>query len=290
MRPVHSGETCSENVYKDFDYCILHIDLPDKDDREFETIFQAKLARTREKAGAGDFNFEGAKLVDFSSKGKELQSADFSEATFSGRAWFPKATFKGDAHFSGATFNGDAYFPEATFNAGAFFHGATFREHAEFGEVVLHGEEFNGGGEFAGAKFRGNAMFRDASFEGSASFTKVAFSDLADFSDAMFGDFAEFSGATFGGGTWFSRATFAGQAWLYGMTFARDLQARNMRFNDPAAQETLCRIAKRNCEDRGDRDEADYYHYREMVAKRNRSGCQNGMEKKCPSNGYSAMV
>ncbi|HYC20676.1 MAG TPA: pentapeptide repeat-containing protein [Candidatus Bathyarchaeia archaeon] len=76
----------------------------------------------------------------------------------------------------------------------------------------------------------------------------------------MFSDFAEFSGATFGGGTWFSRATFAGQAWLYGMTFARDLQARDTWFNDPAAQETFCRIARRNCEDRGDRDEADYYH------------------------------
>ena len=59
---------------------------PKKVDVEFETIIKAKKARIQEKIEAGDFNFEGAKLVDFSANRMELSEANFDGTTFSGDA------------------------------------------------------------------------------------------------------------------------------------------------------------------------------------------------------------
>ncbi len=100
-------------IYSNFNHCILHLELPDKAEAEFETIKRAKLDKTQEKIDAGDFNFEGAKLVEFSAVGKGLHFANFINTTFSGDAEFAKVTFIGSASFLKATFSGDAGFDEA---------------------------------------------------------------------------------------------------------------------------------------------------------------------------------
>jgi hypothetical protein len=51
-----SGDCCDESVWESSDFCILHIDLPEKGDPEFETIVKAKKARIQEKTDAGDQN------------------------------------------------------------------------------------------------------------------------------------------------------------------------------------------------------------------------------------------
>ncbi len=94
------------------------------------------------------------------------------------------------------------------------------------------------------------------------------FSDSAWFCKVTFSGDAGFDGATFSGDTRFDEAAFNGSAWFGGATFLHELRAYGATFDKAASQEQLCRIAKRNCEEQGDKDEADYYHYREMEAKR----------------------
>ena len=47
-----------------------------------------------------------------------------------------------------------------------------------------------------------------------------------------------------------------------------ELDFEDARFLTPQAQEEASRRAKQNCKGRGDTEGADYYHYREMEAKR----------------------
>ena len=91
----HFGEDCSEKPYEDSDCCILHINLPpDEDDLNRWAIQRAKKIKQDEKIAAGDFDFEGAQLVDFSvDEGTELSLANFVRATFSGYTSFDRATF-----------------------------------------------------------------------------------------------------------------------------------------------------------------------------------------------------
>ena len=47
-----------------------------------------------------------------------------------------------------------------------------------------------------------------------------------------------------------------------------DISFKNSKFDKPKSQEKACRAAKNICEKQGDKEEADYYFYREMEAKR----------------------
>jgi uncharacterized protein YjbI with pentapeptide repeats len=112
-------EQCPELVYGSFSHCILHLELPDEAEAEFETISHAKNIRTQKKIDCGDFNFEGAHLAKFSAEGKEINNANFFRATFGDYAEFNGATFVGDAWFIRATFGRAASFGEATFGGDA---------------------------------------------------------------------------------------------------------------------------------------------------------------------------
>jgi len=60
--------------------------------------------------------------------------------------------------------------------------------------------------------------------------------------------------------------------------FFRDVSFKDAKFSVPKSQEIACRIAKKKKEDQGNKDEADYYFYREMEAIRIQNGIQ-GTEK-----------
>ncbi len=154
---------------------------------------------------------------DFDFTGTVFDSADFSDADFSGgTVTFRGATFSGgvvnfrDAKFSGA----DVDFRDAKFSSGTVtFDGAEFSN----GLVAFGGAEFSDGwAAFRKAKFSGGSLldFREAKFSGGkVSFMEATFSkgkvafDKATFSksDVMF------SLATFSDGTVsFRKATFSG--------------------------------------------------------------------------------
>src|SRR5450830_1638921 len=136
----HNEEQCSVLVYGNFNHCIIHLELPDKVEAEYGSIIRAKKIRTQEKIDAGDFNFEGAQLVEFSIEGKELNEANFVQATFSGDTSFEGATFSGKAMFSSATFGNNVFFRLVTFSGNSFFHEATFSGNVVFDRATFAGD------------------------------------------------------------------------------------------------------------------------------------------------------
>ncbi|MFJ8650649.1 pentapeptide repeat-containing protein [Streptomyces sp. NPDC093546] len=105
-----------------------------------ERLLQALKDPNTRRSVFGIAQFSGA---TFSGK------ASFDEAHFDGHAWFHKATFCGDASFHEATFTGDAGFGHVTFCGDASFPGATFTAH-ELGPLACKGQL-----DLSGAVFRG---------------------------------------------------------------------------------------------------------------------------------------
>jgi len=63
---ISNGKKCNEESFENSNYCILHIDLPDDEKSdEFEKITDWKEEKIKQKIDKGDFNFEGAKLLEF---------------------------------------------------------------------------------------------------------------------------------------------------------------------------------------------------------------------------------
>ena len=70
-----NGEKCQDDVVPGHEYCILHIDLPENEGRdEFARLKELKEKKVKEKAGSGDFNFEGTKLSEIDLSGMEICS------------------------------------------------------------------------------------------------------------------------------------------------------------------------------------------------------------------------
>jgi Pentapeptide repeats (9 copies) len=116
----------------------------------------------------------GATIADFTLNNCIVHHADFSQATFSGDAWFDKVTFCGNAWFGEATFCGNAGFAEATFSGNAWFGEATFS-----GDAAFDGATFSGHAGFSGTMFFGAAEFGGASFEAGLDMTPATVTDVA---------------------------------------------------------------------------------------------------------------
>lgn len=230
--------------------------------------------------------------------------AVFKGITFKGSTWFIGAIFKNAATFNEVTFEGQSCFGEevgplgpsskesssqeetnlwmfqihhrgAVFEDHVFFDGVCFKGTARFGRVVFKGmavfgritiqpelieeEEtvavvdveykgtsFEKEAYFAGTTFESNVWFREVGFGGDAWFQSATFNGIANFDEAVFNRTAEFQRAKFEGEVSFWKSKFA----------------------NSESEENACRIARQSLEREGDRVAADYYHYREMAAKR----------------------
>jgi uncharacterized protein YjbI with pentapeptide repeats len=143
--------------------------------------------------------------------------ADFSEATFSGKACFRGATFSGLADFSWTTFSSEADFQGATFSK-ADFRKATFSSLAYFLGATF-------------SSFSSLACFSRATFSGEAYFLETTFSGLADFSRATFIRKADFLEATFSKAD-FRKATFSSLAYFRHTSFTDALDLRHSKFKE----------------------------------------------------------
>jgi hypothetical protein len=90
-------------------------------------------------------DLRGAGLRDANFNACRFHEVDFSDAHFSGTAWFSDSAFDGLARFEGAHIHGDANFG-STFAVEAHFDKAHFYKSANFGST-----EFEGGADFSGA-------------------------------------------------------------------------------------------------------------------------------------------
>jgi len=180
--------------YKDKEgneYCLFHAPKNTKGIslEEFNELVFKKIENEID-CDLSETIFEGD--IDF--KDKTLPAINFSQAYFSGEAFFMGTHFKGDAFFIGTVFGQNAHFSKA---------------------------KFEGAADFALAQFESRTRFWDARFGGRADFGVSNFSKGADFSYAHFGGEANFRGTAFGvgGNTVFYRATFSRGADFVGKTF-----------------------------------------------------------------------
>ena len=252
------GKRCKEEALPNSNYCILHIYLPeDEESEEFERINELKEEKVREKIGKGDFNFEGAKLleVDFSEmkiEGSEPIVLTFDDAVIRKDAWFNRAKIGGDAGFNRAEIGGDAGFDGAEIGGDARFDGA----------------EIGGDARFDGAEIGGDAGFDVAEIGGDARFYRTEIGGDAGFKRAEIGGDAGFDGAEIGGDAGFDEAEIGGVAGFSLTEIKGGLNFKDAKFEITEAQEEACRTARKTLERIGDRVLADYHFYREMEAKR----------------------
>jgi uncharacterized protein YjbI with pentapeptide repeats len=226
------GDICKEEALQNSKYCILHIDLPeDEESEEFKRINKLKEEKVKEKVDRGDFNFEGAKLLEIN---------------------FYKVAIKGNVNFKDVVIIRYASFSGAEIGRYASFSGVKIGRYASFSGVKIGRDAW-----FEGAEIGGNAWFEGAEIGGNAWFKGAKIGGNASFEGAEIGETASFFGAKIGGNALFDRLEIKGK-----------LSFRDAIFEKPEAQEESCRKAKRIWEEIGDRIEVDYYFYREMEAKR----------------------
>ena len=192
------------------------------------------------------------------------------------------------ASFGGSVFGGDAKFNVSNFNMSIDFEGVRFQGNANFVSVKFGGgahfweAEFNGDANFAGAKFTGypeeKTSFKGAEFNGGVNFGGAKFDRDADFRRVDFNGDANFAGAEFNGDVDFEESKFDGSADFDYLQFHQNVSFKNTKTGHPRSQEMICRIAKRKMEDLGNKNEADYYFYREMEAVRIQNGIR-GIKK-----------
>lgn len=237
--------------------CILHSEVPDKNQEAFEEA----LDEHREDR-EGDFRW-----MVFPSM------ADFWDATFE-EAYFPDATFE------------EAYFRDATFNGGVSFS----RAFETSDEIRLERADFSR------SEFRGDVLFageseKDSAFAGG----EVSFLDVGVASDAAlkfrYADLSrcrflrtDLRDLEFTGVKWCSEVSSDGRCfdeWFWRIGLYDEVYEQNQEDNSGEKQgdegsssppwfeiERLYRQLKRNYEDRGDFPRAGNFHIGEKVARR----------------------
>ena len=257
------GERCKEEALPDSKYCVLHVDLPeDEVCDEFKRINGLKEEIVKEKISKGDFNFEGAKLLE----------VDFSGRTIKGLLTFIDAVIEKAAMFEGVNIGKFARFTGAKIG-GVSFKGAKIGRAAIFDdvEIVKDTSFFRAEIEYVSfirAKIGETAWFDGAKIDGEALFVKAEIGGTACFVGAEIGGTACFDGAKIGENAFFKEAKIEGDA-SFSLTEIKGVCSfKDAKFKKPQAQEEACRTARKTQERIGNRVSADYHFYREMEAKR----------------------
>ena len=179
-----------------------------------------------------------------------------------------------------AEFYGDAIFNNVFFEGYANFNSCYFEKEADFTEV-----KFKGDAIFSAAQMLGKASFLLSKFYMNAYFIETNFGNSLDFNGSKFKKHAIFNGSHFNGKSsfWdsqfyryalFEKSVFNSDFLLDGARFKEEiLDLKGARFEDSKSREVSCRLAKKFSENNGDRENADYYFFQEMDARRQRKPC-----------------
>lgn len=246
-------ENCNNDSFNDFDYCILHLSLPDAKSHDFQEINELKNLEILKKKENGDFNFKGARLFNI----------DFSNEKFEDDLIFTSAIIKNDVLLRDATIEGDVWFDKAEIGRNVSLEGSHVCGNTSFygsfiGEHVI----------FDKAHVNRYAWFEKAYVGGEASFNKVDIGSSLSFKKARIEGNTSFYDAKIAGDAWFDRAEVGGDVFFDFVEVKGGLSFKNAEFKIIKSQEKACRKAKTVWEKIGDRTKADYYFYREMESKR----------------------
>lgn len=303
-------ENCVENTYKHYNYCILHIDMPDRADPTFQEILDLKKIEVERKLNGRDFNFYGAKLYQIDFSCRIIQgSLNFMEADIKKDVNFSGTEVMGDVNFNGSKIGGSIHFDNqynklksTIIHGDVEFRGSNIGNSLFFRYVVIDGSvKFDGGtnikfvtrfsnakvggsGWFSGvtfgnfvnfseAKFGGSLLFQNSSVGRDAQFYGINIKDEANFSETTFNKDVDFSAVRIGGVTSFDDSNIKKDAFFYGAKIGGRLSFDNTTFGTLKGEEEAYLTAKNVFDNLGDRIEADKYFFKEMVAKRKQKDC-----------------
>jgi len=215
---LKDGEKCKEEALSGSKYCILHIDfLGNRNSKEFERIAKLKEEKVKEKISKGDFNFEGAKLLNINFSGLKIDNdVNFTNAVVLEDVIFNNANIIGNVLFSGAAIDGDTVFDKAKIGTTVMFDKAKIHGGASFDGSVIDGSAVFDGAvigrdiSFSRATISGNILFSGAVIDGDTVFSETNIHRDVSFDGAVMDGYAVFDGAEIGGNISFSRATIGG--------------------------------------------------------------------------------
>lgn len=260
----HNGIFCSEDSESGSDLCILHIDTSfDLVNSEWKRLMEMKQQAFLKKIEKGDFNFEGSKFINFTYHGEFQNIVNFYNSTFVGDANFENVVFSKDAIFRNVNFCADAIFNNSTFSSNAYFNNTTFSLDALFKNVnfvsYLH---------FENAVFSWYADFNKTTFFKDAHFEKVIFKFEVYFQSVIFLDDIIFANTTFLDNAFFNNTLFSKKIIQRDIEIKKGFILKNTKIINPFYDEEISRKSKKIYDEMGNPHEADYYYYREMVARR----------------------
>ncbi len=267
-------EGCNEEVFED-GYCILHINLPaDEKSEEFKRINALKGEKVQEKIDNKDFNFEGAKLSLFSIvNDNRIGKLNLSKAHITkfievfdsniGSIRLDEAKVEGYVIFQDSKIGSDISLVDA--NIKSITINQSKKPVEIFGDIRLKNSIINNI-MFNGIKARRYVFLNGNIIKGDVLFYDVDINIDLDFSNTEIGDKAVFLNVKMNGDFKFNNAKISNDIYV-------DVTSRGMYFNHtlfkmPETQEKTCRIIRNFWEALGDKEEADYYFYHEMEAKR----------------------
>ena len=141
-------------------------------------------------AGNADFNYSRFGYYTYFSGAQFLKDARFSDIDFSGALDASSSSFSGEANFFQSEFD-TADFSNAVFSGPAQFGLTRFSGLSSFGDAI-----FAGPASFAMVRFSDAAYFSGAEFRDIALFGLAKFEDIASFQQAKFKGDLNFKGAT----------------------------------------------------------------------------------------------
>ncbi len=280
-----NGTTCNEPAMQGSPFCILHIPIPKNNDPLLNQLKELKNQKVREKIILSDFNFEGSQLFELSLNDVKLSYSNFSDVVFKGIVNFNDSQFYRATDFRGAKFFENSHFFNTLFDGIVRFNDVQFVEFVDFtdakflkkanfinvdfqNDVIFMGTHFFGNTHFNLSKFNRITFFSNVIFDKKALFARTEFFNNAEFSGVQFKGMTEFYGTIFKCRGVFDKAIFSDDASFSKVIIEDVISFKDARFSHLKSQELACRLAKRKFEEMGDPDEADYYYFKEMVAKR----------------------
>ncbi|MDX8551931.1 hypothetical protein KHC33_03805 [Methanospirillum sp. J.3.6.1-F.2.7.3] len=233
-----NGEKCSEPSILNSQYCIFHYENSEYHD----SLIKLQNLKIYEKIINRDFNFEGAKIYNFSFICLNFVNCNFNDAVFYNDVSFEGASFEGETNFFKTIFKfkssfkyckyiGISHFHEISFFDNVDFNFATFNDkvkfistffnYAEFSNTIFYNQIF-----LEDCKFK-TIIINNTIFYEFISFFSSSFEEECYFNDITFNKYTNFGKCTFNSSVFFLKTFFKGYT-----EFRKSRFNKNVHFSD----------------------------------------------------------
>lgn len=235
---------CPFDTEEGSNLCIFHLPVENKDPKKFWQYFRNYLKVLIEKTEdsnivkaneshplflIGKDELDEKLYVNYNNKIKERETwffIGFQFPSMNSEYNFDAFTFA-SCEFSEAKFTGNAYFNNLKFLDSAIFFKTEF-----LGETVFYSTQFYANTDFKRAEFKDNTRFDNAEFSRYANFRHATFCRKVDFQMTSFLNFADFEDAKFILYSNFSSAKFKHQVFFNNTKFYNDVNFKKAKFSD----------------------------------------------------------